>query len=256
VEKPADLVPTSDFDARALKYAGEYYSARSNFSGFEKMLTLFAPISITVDENKNVILSQMGESSQYVEVEPGLLVNREHPDNKMVLKEENGQITLHPTGPWVYIKKPWYASLSLHLLILIGGALLFLIVLFRWLGSFFTGLVRREPRSLLARLARLSGGLFALVYLIIFLVLAAVLMDVNPAYGVPNIFFESPAGLDTFMVLPLTLGILAIIMIVFALIAWIKRFWTFGARLSYTFLTLFALAIVWSLTYWNLLLLA
>jgi hypothetical protein len=43
-------------------------------------------------------------------------------------------------------------------------------------------------------------------------------------------------------------------MAVFALLAWIRRFWTFGARFSYTFLTLLALAIVWSLSYWNLLL--
>jgi hypothetical protein len=253
--KPADPVPTADFDSRMEKYAGEYYSARSNFSGFEKILALFTPISVTVDENKNVILSVAGEATQYVEVEPGLLVNREHPDDKVVMKEENGQITLHPAAPFVFIKRPWQASLGLHLLILVGGALLFLITFFRWLGSFFAGLFKREPRPFLSRLARLTGGLFALVYLIIFLVFMAVLMDVNPAYGVPNIFFETPAGIGTFMSLPIALGILAILMALFALIAWIKRFWTFGARLSYTFLTLFAFAIVWSLVYWNLLLL-
>jgi CubicO group peptidase (beta-lactamase class C family) len=254
VEKAADLVPATDFDSRIPKYAGEYYSARSNFSGFEKVLTLFSPVSVTVDENKNVLLSQMGEATQYVEVEPGLLVNREYPDDRIVMKEENGQITLHPTSPWVYIKKPWYAAFSLHLLIIVGGALLFLITLFRWLGSFLSGLIKREPRPFPSRLARLTGGLFALVYLIIFLVFMVVLMDVNPAYGVPNMFFETPAGIETFMSLPMALGILAILMVVFTLVAWIKRFWTVGARLSYTFLTLFALAIVWSLTYWNLLL--
>jgi CubicO group peptidase (beta-lactamase class C family) len=255
VEKAADSVPAADFASRASKYAGEYYSARNNFTGFEKIFRLFTPISITVDEDKNVILSQMGEATQYVEVEPGLLVSREHPDEMAVMKEENGQITIHPSAPFVVIKTPWYGSMSLHLLILLGGALLFLITLLRWLFSFFAGLFKREPRPPLSRLARLTGGLFALLYLVFLLVFMAVLMNIDPAYGVPNIIFETPAGIDTFMKLPILLGVLAILMAPFAIIAWIKRFWTFGARFSYTFLTLLAFAIVWSMMYWNLLIL-
>lgn len=253
VGKTADLVPTADFDSRASKYVGEYYSARNNFSGFEKILALFTPISIKVDENKNVIFSLAGETRQYVEVEPGLLVSREHPDEMAVMKEENGQITIHPSAPMAFIKKPWYASMSLHLLIFIGGALLFLAALLRWLVSFFTGLLKREPRPFLSRLARLTGGLFALVYLVFLLAFLAVLLDMNPAYGVPNLFFEAPPGFAVFMGLPFLLGVLAVLMAPFAMIAWIKRFWTFGARFSYTFLTLFAFAIVWSMMYWNLL---
>ncbi|HEX2995380.1 MAG TPA: serine hydrolase domain-containing protein [Anaerolineales bacterium] len=255
VEKTADLVPAADFDSRVAKYAGEYYSARNNFSGFEKIFALFSPVSVTVDEDKNVILSQAGEATRYVEVEPGLLVNREHPDDKIVMKEENGQITLHPTSPFVFIKTPWYGSLTLHLLILLGGALLFGITLFHWLVAFFAGLFKREPRPLLSRLARLTGGLFALAYLVFLLVCAVALSDVNPAYGVPNLIFETPAGIDTFVKLPILLGVLAVMMAPFAVVAWIKRFWSFGARFAYTFLTLFAFAIVWALMYWNLLVL-
>jgi hypothetical protein len=56
------------------------------------------------------------------------------------------------------------------------------------------------------------------------------------------------------MGLPILIGILGILMLPFAVLAWIKRFWTFGARLSYTLLTLMAFAVIWSLTYWNFLL--
>lgn len=252
--KTADLTPTADFDSRSAKYAGAYYMSRNNFTGFEKIFALLTPISITVDENRNVILSRAGEVTQYVEIEPGLLVNREHPDDKIVMKEQAGQITLHPAMPFVFIKTPWHATMALHLTIFLGGALLFLIVLIRWLVSFFSGLIKREPRPLLSRLARLTGGLFALVYLIFLLVCMAALMNVDPAYGVPNLIFEAPAGIDTFMQLPTALVVLAILMVPFAMVAWVKRFWTFGARFSYTFLTLLAFAIVWSMTYWNLLL--
>ncbi len=254
VEKAADPVPAADFDSRASKYAGQYHMSRSNFTGFEKILMLLNPVSVTVDKNKNVVVSAAGQATQYVEVEPGLLVNREHPDEMAVMKEENGQVAIYPSGPFVFIKTPWYGSMSLHLLVLLGGALLFLITLLRWLVSFFSGLLKREPRPLLSRLARLTGGLFALVFLTFLVVFLAVLLNMDPAYGVPDLFFETPAGFGTFMLLPIALAVLAVLMVPFALLAWIKRFWMFGARFSYTFLTLLACAIVWSLTYWNLLL--
>jgi hypothetical protein len=254
VEKAADPVPTTDFDSRAAKYAGEYYSARNNFTGFEKFFSLLSPIFISVDENKNVLLSEAGQTKQYVEVEPGILVNREHPDERAVLKEKDGQITIHPSAPFVFVKKTWYEALSLHLLILVGGAVLFGLTLLRWLIAFFAGLFKREPRPFLARLARAIGELFALSYLLFLLVLAAVLLDIDPAFGVPKLLFEAPAGIDIFMKLPFALVVLAILMVPFAIIAWAKRYWTFGARFSYTFLTLLAFAIVWSMMYWNLLL--
>jgi hypothetical protein len=253
-EKAFDPVPALDFDSRVSKYTGEYHLSRSNFTGFEKIITLTTPISITVDENKNVILSIAGQASQYVEVEPGLLVNREHPDDMIVMKEENGQVYLHPSSPFVFIKTPWHGTMSLHLLIFIGGALLFLAALIRWSGSFFSSLFKREPRPLLARLARLTGGLFALAYLTFLVTFLAVMLDTNPAYGVPNLFFETPSWFEVFMGLPILIGILGILMLPFAVLAWIKRFWTFGARLSYTLLALMAFAVIWSLTYWNFLL--
>ena len=255
VAQAADLVPAADFDSRAAKYTGEYYSARNNFTGFEKIFALFAPLSLRVDENKNIIFSVAGQARQYVEVEPGLLVNREHPDEKVVVKEENGQLTIHPPEPFVYIKTPWYGSMVLHLPVLIGGALLFGLALLHWLISFFAGLFKHEPRPLLSRLARLTAGLFALTYLVFLLISAVALADIDPAYGVPRLLFETPAGIDAFAKIPLILGVLAILMLPFALLAWIKRFWTFGARFSYTFLTLLAFAILWSLAYWNLLIL-
>jgi CubicO group peptidase (beta-lactamase class C family) len=187
LEKAADPVPSTDFDSRTSKYIGEYHFSRSNFTGFEKVIMLLSPISVTVDENKNVIISMAGQTSQYVEVEPGLLVNREHPDDRIVMKEENGQVYLHPSSPFVFIKTPWYGSMGLHLLILIGGAFLFLAACSRWIGSLFTGLLKREPRPFLARLARLIGGLFFLTYLVFLVMFLTVVLDVNPAYGVPDL---------------------------------------------------------------------
>jgi len=276
------LTPTADFASRAEKYAGEYYSSRNNFTTFEKIAILVNPgssASVSVDEQNNVVI---GKSSQYVEVEPGLLINREHPadvsgDDRLVMKEENGQVYLYTRGASVYIKTPWYGSMGLHLLIFVGNALLFLGVLIGWTISFFSGLIRRGPRplsispirnrltgfisamradlpGLLPRLARMTSGLFGLVFLTFMVGFAAVLLDENPAYGVPNFIFESPPFPDILMKLPVVLGVLGIAMLVLTLVAWWKRYWTLGGRLFYTFLTIAASALLWALIYWNFLL--
>lgn len=250
----ADLVPAADFDSRAALYAGEYYSARSNVTGFERFLSLTAPIAVSVDENRHVIISVAGEARRFVETEPGLLVSVDHPDQKAVLKDEGGRIILAPSSPMAFIKTRWYESAYLHLLILLGGALVFGLTLVGWVKSFFTDLFKRERPPLAAYAARFMGGLFALAYVAFVVLLIAAIADVNPAYGVPNLFFETPAWFNILTLLPVAAGICGLAMVPFALLAWAKRLWTVGPRLSYTLLTVWALVILWSLNYWNFLL--
>ncbi len=254
VEKATDPVPTEDFDSRIATYTGEYYMSRSNFTGFEKFLALTSPVSVSVDENKHVIISMAGEAVQFVEIEPGLLANLENPDSRLVLKEENGRVTLSPSMPFVFIKAQWYESANLYLLIFLGGALLFIAALFSWIKSFFAGLFKREPRPFLSRLARLTGALFGLAYLTFVVLLMAAVVDVNPAYGVPNLFFETPSWFGALMVMPILAGIFGVLMLVFSVVAWVKRFWTVGARISYTLLTLSAFVLLWALYSMNFLL--
>ena len=254
VEKAADPIPPADFDSRASLYSGEYYVSRSNFTGFEKFLALTSPVSVSVDQNKHVIISVAGKASQFVEIEPGLLANLENPDSMLVMKEENGRVTLSPAMPFVFIKARWYESANMYLIIFLGGALLYIAALFSWIKSFFSGLFKREPRPSLSRLARLSGGLFGLAYLAFVVLLMAVIVDVNPAYGVPNLFFETPSWFGGIMALPILAGIFGALMLPFTVVAWAKRFWTVGARVSYTLLTLSAFALLWALHYWNFLL--
>jgi hypothetical protein len=64
------------------------------------------------------------------------------------------------------------------------------------------------------------------------------------------------AKLPTFyimMVLPYILGGLALLMLIFALLAWTLRYWGWASRLHYSLLALSGLAVVWAMWYWNLL---
>lgn len=252
-DQPAPA-PAADFAARAGQYAGDYYLSRSNFTTFEKFITLTTPVNVRIDEQDNVVVNVMGETTQYVEVEPGLLQSREHPDQRLALKEIDGQVYLYSSSPFVFIKAPWERGLGLHLLILFGGALLYLGTLVGWGISFVRGLIRREVRPLPARLARLAAGLFGLAFLGFLVLLGAVFGDVDPAYGVPRIFFDAPDWFGLVANLPNLIGLLGVALLAFAGVVWWKRYWTLAGRLCYTALTAWAWAILWSLSYWNLLL--
>lgn len=253
---PADesipYVPTNDFASRADQYAGTYYLARSNFTTFEKFLTLMSLVNVSVKEER-VYVTFGGKTLPYVEVEPGLLVNPDDPADKLVLKTIGDQISLVPALPFVFLKMPWYRALPLHMLILISGAILFLVTIIVWIVSFFKSLKQREKRPLLARISRLSAGLFGFFYLNFLVNFGSVFADTHPAFGVPRVFFGMPANSDQLFFIPILMAIMGLTTLVFAVINWIKGFWTVKSRLFYSLLTVFALAILWSFYFWNLL---
>ncbi|MBI5934828.1 MAG: beta-lactamase family protein [Chloroflexi bacterium] len=243
-------IPAADSEARIAAYTGEYYLSRGNFSGFYKAFGLLAPTSVSVDENQRVLA--MG--AQFVETEPGLLVKVDQPDFKLVMKEENGRVMISSSSPAAWIKARWYERVSLHRFILIGGLILFLVAMFNWIKAFFAGLFKREPRPFLSRLARLAGGLFGLSYLVFLVMLVTLISEVDPAFGIPSMNFGRPSWFGMMMTLPVAMAIFGLLMTPFSVLAWAKRYWTVGARLSYTLLTIWGLAVIWSLYFWNLLL--
>jgi CubicO group peptidase (beta-lactamase class C family) len=252
IEGEVTLSPTDDFSTRTDQYTGMYFLARSNFTTFEKVLSLMSPVNVQVREER-VFVTFGGKTLPYVEVEPGLLVNPDDPADKLVLKTVGDQISLSPPLPFVFLKIPWYRALPLHMFILIGGAVLFLITIIAWIVSFLKGLKQREKRSLLARLSRLSAGLFGVFFLFFLVNFGSVFADTHPAFGVPRAWFGMPANSDQLFFIPILMAILGLTTLVFAVINWIKGFWTAKSRIFYSLLTLFALAILWSFYFWNLL---
>ncbi|MDO9086265.1 MAG: serine hydrolase domain-containing protein [Anaerolineaceae bacterium] len=251
-EERSPLTPTSDFSSRANQYTGTYYLARSNFTTFEKFISLMSGVDVRVKDER-VYVSFGIETAPYVEVEPGFLVNPDDPSDKLVLKIIDNQISLSPPLPFVFLKMPWYRALPLHMFILIGGAILFLITLISWVISFFKGLKNREKRPLLARLSRISAGLFGVFFLNFILNFGSIFADTHPAFGVPRVFFGMPANSEQLFFIPILMAIFGLTTLVFTVINWIKRFWTVKSRLFYTLLSVFTLAIIWSFTFWNLL---
>ena len=247
---PPVLSPSADFSERAALYAGQYYPARSSFTTFEKMMRAMTPLIVQVAENNEVVVNQMGQILRFVEVEPGLLVNITEPDDRLVLKEVDGQVMLYPATPFSFIKVDLAGAFELHMLIYILGALLFLSAMAGWMIGLFS---RAKPRTRLVNIARAAAALFGLGFLALLIVFAGQFMNILPAYGVPALFFGIDSGFQQVIAfLPLLLALLALGMLVFSVLLWLRRA---PGRLFYSLLALFALAIVWSMAYWKLLIL-
>ncbi len=250
---------TPGFAERIAPYLGEYTSARGNFTSFEKVNSVFTPINVSLDDDSNLVIAD----SRFAEVEPGLLTDVNDPDNRLVYRvNPDGRLIL--TGAttiyesYANFKTPWYGTGKLHLLVIGIGTLLFLAALIAWPVRFiFKRRQRRAtslPGVLTTRLARWSVALFGLILVLVSLGFASIFADILPGYGVPSIWFDTPPILTIILSLAYVLGGLTVAILIFAALAWAKRYWSLGGRVFYSLLALSALLMSGSLVYWDLLL--
>jgi CubicO group peptidase (beta-lactamase class C family) len=249
------LTPPADAASRAAKYAGEYYSSRSDFTGIEKITNLLTPIQIATDDKGYVLFPSGNEMKKYVEVEPGLLQSVEDPWKQAALKVgSNGQFYLITPGPAALLKAFWYQSQIFHLSVLGISLLFFLLTLIGWLISFIRDRVKRQTHQpLLPRLARTSGVVFILLLVLFIGGIAGVLLNTDPISDIPLFVLEVPTILPLVLTIPLIMAVNGILILFFTPFIWIKRFWNFAGRLHYTLLMIAVLGMLWELVYWNFL---
>jgi hypothetical protein len=247
--------PSADFASRVTPYLGTYYTARRNFTTFEKLMGGLPPYDLSLDAQDNLILSVMGQPYQLEEVQPGLLRFSEDADIQFVLQtDESGQAYLLSSDPWDYIKVPWYGTTRFRDLLNQQGLLLFLGSLIAWGFAALLGLRKHQPRPFHSHLARWVGALFGAVMLVLFVGVDLLMNTKDPVFGYPVILIDKPPIFYIIMSLPYILAGLGVLMLVFTLLAWTRRYWSWGGRLHYTLLTISGLSVLWGLWYWNLLL--
>ena len=66
------------------------------------------------------------------------------------------------------------------------------------------------------------------------------------AFNLPDGLVFSFEGLANYLI--------ALAILIFAVLAWLRRYWSLGGRIFYSLLALMALLLSWALVYWNLLL--
>jgi CubicO group peptidase (beta-lactamase class C family) len=259
---PVPETPTpkaaAGFEERFAPFLGSYTSARGNFNSFEKMISLFGPLSASMGGDGTVIFS----TKPYVEVEPGLLQGVEDPDNRAVYRTDAAGRRLVTGSPSVYepstmFRTAWYGTAGLHLAIAACASLLFLGAMIVWPIKYVYGRLRgtaTQRASLSARAARWTAALFGLLLIATSVAMVVVFTDILPGFGVARVVFGMTPVLRVALLLSWVAGVLALAILVLAVLAWVRRTWTPAGRIFYSLLALSALLLTWSLAYWDLIL--
>jgi len=256
-----ELTPPEGSKERAAALTGEYLPNRANFTSMEKLFRLLSGARVGVNQDGYLLVNVLGYPQQFVEVEPGVYERRytEGTDlaRKIVFVEDStGRMMMCGEGPvFTYTRAPWYGSGTTAGLLTVSTLLLMVTAIAGWIYASVGRVIRKEksgaPKTALA--ARLVAAFYGLFLLIFIVALLSVVSDIDPAFGVPRTFLGEPAGLDTVLTLPYIIAAAAAIMLVFAVIGWINKYWTIGGRLHYTLLALSSLGMTWLMFYVNLL---
>lgn len=245
--------PTSDAKAKLQRYTGNYYFLRSSYTTLEKISRLFSTIDVSVTEDGYLLVGNPfgGSASQWVFMEP-LVFRRRGGLEKLVFRQDSqGHITHMFIGSLPYAaseKMSGHEGPFFHIGLMLVCCFFFLTTLLWPLGAIFRFVCRQkkeQEKSL--RLPRTLAVIMSLLYLLFLLGLAAATSDpLTLAFGVPPL-------LKTILIFPIAAAVFTISVLIYTVLAWMKKYWTACVRLHYTLVALASLAFIWSLHYWNLL---
>lgn len=260
----------------AARFAGEYHAAVADYHSAGKILRMLEAAHVVAGPSGGLAVTVMGETTEYVESEPGLFRSVERGEWLVFQTDADGTRWLLRDGEphFAFFQPPWYAQAGVTVFTVAGGLLLFGISGLAWA---VVGLYQRFSRQkgasgasnlpkhlgprwlvLLVRSSALAFGLLLAAYILSFI---SILGNLHPAYGVPMIMFGTPPGETLLWMLPWFSAISAGVMTVGLVFMWIPHRqiardpavrWSIGRRLHYTVLTGIALAIMAVLAYWNL----
>ncbi|MGD8491203.1 MAG: serine hydrolase domain-containing protein [Anaerolineae bacterium] len=260
----APLQTTSLSRDQLQRLAGAYRYTRYSHTTANKLngLALTFEIRANADGTLSSIYPLSGEVGRYAPETPkvfrrvsggpmAVLGHELDIGDTLVFREDGqGRITylFVPFKSFALERLAWYEGTAEQVLLLAAMVLLFLSAVVVWplgwlLGRLHQRTGRARSRGRRARwLAGLVGGL-NLLFLVgcLPLILSGAL-----AYG------ASPL-LIALLVLPILTGVLALLLVVLAAIAWKDRLWTLVSRIHYSLVALAAVAFAGWAAYWNLL---
>jgi CubicO group peptidase (beta-lactamase class C family) len=263
---PVSEAPTIEgrADTNVGRFAGEYHMARANFSSVEKLMQLFQTVQIAAKPDNTLLVNALGQTKAYAEVAPDTFQNVLNPDDRVFFfTDEAGEVTglqVQGLAPIAFVKVPFHATSSFNLLLLAISVLLCLSALIGWPIAFAARRGRLTGSRWLPRVSRFVAAGFALLVVVFVIGFFGVFGDMDPAYGVPRIFFGPTPTFIALNALTPVLLVLGIGVLVLAVLAWIgigndgrQAYWTVGARVHYAALAGAAVVLFSLLSYWQIL---
>jgi len=243
---------------------GEYHQSRKMITTTDKILNLMMGVMhIDVDNDGFLVVKHLGHEHRFRELKPGIYENLEPkpvypfgPFKYLVAETApDGKLMLTTDGPLTYIKMPFHATSAFAGLLFLPA---FLLAIFTVL-FFFLRFIFRKPTRIKKNLqgeAYLARTILVAHALLLFamVILLAITGRPHPVYLLPETAFGE-TGFTTILLtfLPWFITILFVALLYFAFVQWRKKWWKTGAKIHYTFYSLFSAGLVWLFYYYNLL---
>ncbi len=241
--------PPANFNDYANKYAGNYFYWRSNFSTFEKLLTLLnGEMSVTPTPNNTLLFAGGRVSGEYVEIESNLF--REINGLKKIAFQEDslGNVKGFVADGMPFMstfKAPIYFTSSFNIGLLILSLFLFigvtLKVAYRW----------KAHRALEGLEGKVTWAAIISSYAHLLTVVVGVIAF---AIGGASLAYEIPSVIVAWLWLPIISTILSFYLLYNAVIVFknglLDGKW---ARARYTLVTVASLFMCWFYYFWNIL---
>ena len=244
------IQPPGDFSQRAARFVGSYRPTESEGTTVFRIFGLMDEYEVS-DPDDGTLLFGM---SRFVEVEPLYFRQVDGPFGIAFREDDQGRIThlFADRMPYTAFEKlDWYKTRSFHMVLFLGGVLMFLsmipVAAVRFIRDRRSGANRRSaPRSARAAYWIILGvSLLNLLFLFGF------------ALGMPAVMQNVLLDPPWIVKFALGLGVLAAVLtagaLVYTVLAWKDGYWGVAFRVYYTLVTVAALGFVWFLNYWNLL---
>lgn len=251
---------------RAAAFAGEYYQNRRSFTTIDAFLSLlFGRIHVSTDQEGHLLVILEGETNRFVEAEPGVFVNVQGGSETFggVFRtvvfgtDPFGKTMLMTDGPMSYSRAYWYETTGLTFLMLISSILFILGSVLYW-G--LKALIRRMRKRNIKGSIAPAGAVWAkrtvsVLGLLTFVFVGGFLSggEVDPVYQLPAEAFMPPSALSTLIdaVVPHGMVLLALAVLVFTVLAWVKGYWKAAGRIHYTLIAVFSGVLSWLFYFWN-----
>lgn len=184
---PNQLTPKTLSKADLDFFTGTYQYTNEGQTNLEKLTSYLFGDVYNVDERDGKLYIN-GNEYQAV----GSSLFRRVKDSLLVYFKNDQQGSFYSTGYATFRKLSWHEKLSLHIKVLMGSLLLFLVSIIVWLIQFFRRSSERRQKTFNAKFFM---GLSTFSLLAFFMLLAATTGGVKMQYGAPwffNVYFTLP----------------------------------------------------------------
>lgn len=249
---------------RGRSYVGEYHQNRRNFTTSESIVSLMmGTIAVDMEEDGHLLVTHVGETNRFVEVEPGIYHNLREGRTQDYFgefrtlvfdRDPYGNIMLMSDGPMTYSQAPWYGTSSFTLMALLFAVLVVAGSSLYWLIGALARRIRR--RSLKDAAGAAAARWTAVAYGLLTVIAVAGMASTgktDPVYGLPETSYMEPSAWQVWIDrIPLVLAGLGAVIVLLTILLWWKRYGRLGARIHYTLFALAVLGMLRLFYYWNI----